>query len=98
MSVTHDVLHADWTYVASPTTEMFRMPFAELLDLMRRALGSLHQRIPEVEKTLRSSGRQDGDATLLLQSESNSHHPSTEGSISRPKGLGLSLNERLRGF
>ncbi|KAH9997058.1 hypothetical protein BJV77DRAFT_960321 [Russula vinacea] len=91
----------DWTYAALPTTELFRMPLAELIGLMRQALGTLHQRIPEVERTLRGSGRQDGDATSLVRSKSNSHHASTEGSTSRVKGLGrlgLSLNERLRGF
>ena len=99
--VAHDELHVDWTYAALPTTEMFRMPFADLIGLMRQALWFLHQRIPEVERTLRSSGRQDGDATLLVRSKSNSHHASTEGSTSRVKGLGrlgLSLNKRLRGF
>ncbi|KAH9983393.1 hypothetical protein BJV74DRAFT_886832 [Russula compacta] len=49
----------DWTYVAVPTTELFRMPFVKQLDLMRKALGTLRRRIPEVEKILRSSGRQD---------------------------------------
>ena len=99
--VAHDELHVDWTYAALPTTEMFRMPLTELIVLMRQALGTLHQRIPEVERTLRGSGRQDGDATSLVRSKSNSHHASTEGSTSRVKGLGrlgLSLNERLRGF
>src|SRR5216683_5252809 len=44
---------ADWTYMALPTTTMFRMPFTEQLDLMRKALRSLHRRIPEVERILR---------------------------------------------
>ncbi|KAF8477721.1 hypothetical protein DFH94DRAFT_755326 [Russula ochroleuca] len=72
----------DWTYVALPTTEMIRMPFTELLDLMRQALVSLHQRIPEIEKALRRSRRQDRDTTSLVQLKSNSHHPSTEESTS----------------
>ena len=38
-----------------PTTEMFRMPFAEQLGLVRKALEFVHQRIPEVEKILRGS-------------------------------------------
>lgn len=44
----------DWTYIALPTTEMFRMPFAEQLDMMRKALGAIHRRIPDVERILRS--------------------------------------------
>jgi len=48
----------DWTYIALPTTEMFRMPFVEQLGLMRKALESIHRLIPDVEKTLRSGGRQ----------------------------------------
>jgi hypothetical protein len=79
---THDNFHIDWTYVALPTTEMIRMPFTELLDLMRQALVSLHQRIPEIEKALRRSRRQDRDTTSLVQLKSNSHHPSTEESTS----------------
>jgi len=49
----------DWTYMALPTTEMFRMPFAEQLDLMRKALGAIHRRIPQVENILRRSGHMD---------------------------------------
>jgi hypothetical protein len=59
----HDEFYADWTYAALPTTEMLRMPFAELLGVMRQALGHLHQRIPEVESILRDSGRPDEGAT-----------------------------------
>lgn len=58
----HDEFHADWTYAALPTTEMLCMPFAEVLGMMRQALGHLHQRIPEVESILRDSGHQDEDA------------------------------------
>ncbi|KAI0301430.1 chondroitin AC/alginate lyase [Russula brevipes] len=54
----------DWTYVAVPTTEMLRMPFAEQVDLMRKGLGFLHGRIPEVEAIFRRSHRQN--ATWLL--------------------------------
>jgi hypothetical protein len=45
-------------------TEMFRTPFAERLDLMRNALGSLSRYIPEVEGMLRYNGRRDD--TLLV--------------------------------
>ncbi|KAI9438027.1 hypothetical protein H4582DRAFT_2057532 [Lactarius indigo] len=51
-------LPVDWTYVALPTTEMFRMPFTEQLDLMRKALESIRRRVPDVEKTLRNGERQ----------------------------------------
>ncbi|KAI9465567.1 hypothetical protein BJY52DRAFT_1209519 [Lactarius psammicola] len=47
-----------WAYIALPTAEMFRMPFAEQLGLMRKALKSIHRRTPDVEKVLRSGGRQ----------------------------------------
>jgi len=57
---------ADWTYIALPTTEMFRMPFAEQLGLMRTALESIHQRIPDVEKILRNGGRQASDSLVRL--------------------------------
>ncbi|KAH9052371.1 hypothetical protein EDB87DRAFT_1692265 [Lactarius vividus] len=46
----------DWTYIALPTTEMFRMSFTEQLGLMREALGSIHRRIPDAEKILRNGG------------------------------------------
>lgn len=51
-------LSADWTYIALPTTEMFRMSFAEQLGMMRNALQYIHQRVPDVEKVLRNGGRQ----------------------------------------
>lgn len=51
-------LSADWTYIAIPTTEMFRMPFTEQLGMIRKALEYIHRRIPEVEKVLRNGGRQ----------------------------------------
>jgi hypothetical protein len=59
----HDEFYADWTYAAMPTTDMLRMPFAELLGMMRQALGHLHQRIPEVESILRDTRSQDEGAT-----------------------------------
>jgi len=37
---------------------MFRVPFTEQLALVRKALEFIHQRIPEVEKVLRSGVRQ----------------------------------------
>ncbi|KAH9056886.1 hypothetical protein EDB87DRAFT_1833443 [Lactarius vividus] len=40
----------DWTYIALPTTEMFRMSFTEQLGLMRKTLGFIHRRIPDAEK------------------------------------------------
>ena len=51
-------LSADWTYIALPTTEMFRMPFMEQLGLMRKGLESIRRHVPGVEKTLRSGERQ----------------------------------------
>ncbi|KAH9956828.1 hypothetical protein BGW80DRAFT_1386103 [Lactifluus volemus] len=60
----------DWTYIARPTTELFRMPFAELLDLMRKTLESLHRRIPKVESILRRHRR--SDATSLVRSTADS--------------------------
>ncbi|KAF8266580.1 hypothetical protein EI94DRAFT_1584930 [Lactarius quietus] len=47
----------DWTYIALPTTEMFRMPFVEQLGLMRKALGFIRRRVQDVEKILRSDGQ-----------------------------------------
>ncbi|KAI0293639.1 hypothetical protein B0F90DRAFT_1821991 [Multifurca ochricompacta] len=46
----------DWTYVALPTTEIIRMPFAEQIGLMRKGLGYLHRRIPDVEEILKREG------------------------------------------
>jgi hypothetical protein len=59
--------HADWTYIAMPTSELFRMPFAELLSLMRQALEYLHQSIPEAEKILRCGGRENGGSSSLVR-------------------------------
>jgi hypothetical protein len=59
--------HADWTYVALPTTEVFRMSFAELINTMRQALQFLHRCIPEAERILRHSGRQIGGAASLVR-------------------------------
>jgi hypothetical protein len=42
-----------------PTTEMFRMPFVELLASMRQVLGFFHLRVPDVESTLRCCARAD---------------------------------------
>jgi hypothetical protein len=42
---------------------MFRVPFVELVGMMRQALRHFQQRIPEVEGILRDSGRRDEDAT-----------------------------------
>ena len=58
---------SDWTYVALPTTKLFRMPFVEQLDLMRKALWTLRRRIPEVENILRSSGRRDATSHVRTQ-------------------------------
>jgi hypothetical protein len=65
----------DWTYVAVPTTEMLRMPFAEQVDLVRKGLGFLHQRIPEVKVTLRRGQRRN--ATPLVRLPPESRAPST---------------------
>ena len=62
---------ADWTYMALPTTEMFRMPFTEQLGLMRSALESIRRRIPDVEKTLRSGERQAPNSFVRLPSSSH---------------------------
>ena len=58
---------SDWTYMALPTTKLFRMPFVEQLDLMRKALETLRRRIPEVEKILRSSGHRDATSHVRTQ-------------------------------
>lgn len=52
--------HADWTYVALPTSEMFCMPLAELVNSMRQALVFLRRCIPEAERALRHSGGENG--------------------------------------
>jgi hypothetical protein len=57
----YDGFHADWTYIALPSTEMFRVPFVELVGMVRQALGHLQRRIPEVEGILRDSGLRDED-------------------------------------
>jgi hypothetical protein len=44
--------HTDCTYMALPTTAMFRMPFSGQLGVLRSALDSLRQGIPEVERNL----------------------------------------------
>lgn len=59
----YDGFHADWTYVARPTTEMFRVPFVELVGMIRQALGHLQRRILKAEGILRDIGRRDEDAT-----------------------------------
>ena len=59
--------HADWTYVVLPTSEMFRMSFAELLRSMRQALLFLRRCIPEAERILRCSGRDNRGATSLVR-------------------------------
>jgi hypothetical protein len=48
----HDGSHADWTNVVFPTSEMFCVPFAELL-------GFPHGRIPDAESISRCCGRED---------------------------------------
>ena len=69
-------LHADWTYVASPTSEMFRMSFAELLNTTRRALVFLRRCIPEAEKVLKCNARENGIATSLVRCQKNRfYHP-----------------------
>ena len=45
----HDEFHADRTYFAFPTSEMFCLPFAELLDLTRQELEIPHGRIQRWE-------------------------------------------------
>lgn len=60
-------LTADWTYIALPTTEMFRMPFTEQLGLMRKALEYIHRRIPDVEKALRSGGRKAPNSLEMVR-------------------------------
>lgn len=59
--------HADWTYVALPTSELFRVSFAELVKSMRQALVFLQRCIPEAERILRSSMRENGGATSLVR-------------------------------
>ncbi|KAI9450084.1 hypothetical protein BJY52DRAFT_1126179, partial [Lactarius psammicola] len=71
----------DWTYIALPTTEMFRMPFTEQLSLMRKALESIHRRIQDVEKILRSGGRQAPHSPEIV------HRPSWPQSITIQKKL-----------
>ncbi|KAI9447108.1 hypothetical protein BJY52DRAFT_374960 [Lactarius psammicola] len=71
----------DWTYIALPTTEMFRMPFTEQLSLMRKALESIHRRIQDVEKILRSGGRQAPHSPEIV------HQPSWPQSITIQKKL-----------
>ena len=81
--------HADWTYVALPTSEMFRMSFAESLDVMRQALWSIHQRIPEVERVWRCGGRENGDATTsLVRSKKRRfrRYTSTKSNLHSPPG------------
>lgn len=46
-----------------PTSEMFRMSFAELVNSMRQALLFLHRCIPEAERALRYSELENGGAT-----------------------------------
>ena len=62
----------DWTYIALPTTEMFRMPFAEQLGLMRKALEHIHRRVPGAEEILRNGGRQAPNSFVRLPSSSHS--------------------------
>jgi hypothetical protein len=59
--------HVDWTYVALPTSELFRMSFAELVKSMRQALVFLQRCIPEAERILRHSGGENGGATSLVR-------------------------------
>ncbi|KAI0251511.1 hypothetical protein BJV78DRAFT_1352945 [Lactifluus subvellereus] len=68
----------DWTYIALPMTEMFRMPFTEQIALMRKALRSLHRHIPEVERILRRNGRRDA-TSLLVRSPQKLHVPPSKG-------------------
>jgi hypothetical protein len=69
----HTKSSADWTYIAIPTTEMFRMPFTEYLGLMRKALKYIHRGIPDVEKVLRSSGRQAPNSLEVVRLPLCSH-------------------------
>ena len=48
---------------------MFRMSFMEQLDLMRKALGSLHRRISEVEIILSRGERQNATSSVCSPSE-----------------------------
>ena len=41
---------ADWTYIALPTTEIFRMPFTEHIDLMREALRVISWARPHMKR------------------------------------------------
>lgn len=50
-----------------PTSELFRMSFAELVRSMRQALLFLHRCIPEAERVLKISGRENGGATTLVR-------------------------------
>jgi len=43
--------------MALPATGMVRMPFTEQVNLIRNALGTIRQRIPEVERNLEREGR-----------------------------------------
>jgi len=62
------MLSADWTYTAFPTTEMFCMPFTGQVGLTRKALGSIHRHIPDVEKILRKGGYQAPNSLIRLPS------------------------------
>ncbi|KAF8273833.1 hypothetical protein EI94DRAFT_1078359 [Lactarius quietus] len=77
----------DWTYIALPTTEMFRMPFAEQLGLMRKALEFIHRRLPDVEKILRCDARQAPNSLEMHQVKNDkSLRPETQTSADKYSG------------
>ncbi|KAF8496865.1 hypothetical protein F5888DRAFT_1703209 [Russula emetica] len=78
----------DWTYVASPTSDLFRMSFAELVNSIRQALVFLQRCIPEAERILRSIERENGGATSLDGKANSVGRRSTEGSTWRAPSKG----------
>lgn len=88
-------LSPDWTYIALPTTEMFRMPFAEQLGLMRKALEYLHRRIPDVEKILRSGERQASNSLEMVRLPSWSRPKFFRSNIFFPAGQERELDTSL---
>jgi len=84
----------DWTYVALPTSEMFRMSFAELINLTRQALVFLRRCHPEAERVLRCSARENGSATSLDRKADSVGHRS-EGSTRRAPSKGKITPPRI---
>jgi hypothetical protein len=58
---------------------MFRMPFTEQIDIMRKALRFLYRRIPSVEIILKRNERQDG--TSLVPSPQRLNVPPSKDTL-----------------